>query len=85
MTSKSLGMVGAVNSEGKLLGRFTDGDLRRGLGEEIDIYKSHASDLMSVDPFTVRPDTLAEEIVKTMRDYAQNGPHAINSMFVVDE
>ena len=85
MTSKSLGMVGVVDSDGKLLGMFTDGDLRRGLGEEIDIYKSRASDLMSVNPFTVKPDTLAEEIVRTMRDYAQHGPHAINSMFVVDD
>jgi arabinose-5-phosphate isomerase len=85
MTSKSLGMVGVVDADGKLLGMFTDGDLRRGLGQEIDIYKSRASDLMNVNPFTVKPNTLAEEIVRTMRDYAQHGPHAINSMFVVDD
>ncbi len=85
MTSKSLGMAGVVDNNGKLLGMFTDGDLRRGLGNEIDIYKSKARDLMSVNPYTVQPDTLAEEIVKTMRDYAQHGPHAINSMFVVDQ
>jgi arabinose-5-phosphate isomerase len=84
MTSKSLGMVGVVDKKGKLLGMFTDGDLRRGLNKEIDIYNSKARDLMSVDPYTVQQNTLAEEIVKTMRDYAQNGPHAINSMFVVD-
>lgn len=85
MTSKSLGMVGVVDGDGKLLGMFTDGDIRRGLGQEIDIYKSKASDLMSVDPFTVHRDTLAEEIIQTMREYAQHGPHAINSMFVVDD
>lgn len=85
MTSKSLGMVGVVDGEGKLLGMFTDGDIRRGLGAEIDIYKSKASDLMSADPFTIHPDTLAEEIVTIMREYAQHGPHAINSMFVVDD
>jgi arabinose-5-phosphate isomerase len=85
MTSKSLGMVGVVDAEGKLLGMFTDGDLRRGLGQEIDIYKIRVRDLMSGNPFTVKPDTLAEEIVRTMRDYAQHGPHAINSMFVVDD
>ncbi len=85
MTSKSLGMVGVVDGDGRLLGMFTDGDIRRGLGEEIDIYKSKVSDLMSPEPFTIQPDTLAEEIVTTMRKYAQHGPHAINGMFVVDE
>ena len=85
MTSKSLGMVGVIDGGGKLLGMFTDGDIRRGLGAEIDIYKSKVRDLMSLEPFTVQPDTLAEEIVTTMREYAQNGPHAINGMFVVDD
>jgi arabinose-5-phosphate isomerase len=85
MTSKALGMVGIVDDDGTLLGMFTDGDLRRALGKEIDIYKSQARDLMNPDPFTIGPDTLAEEIVKTMRDYAQHGPHALNSLFVVDQ
>ena len=85
MTSKALGMVGIVDEDRTLLGMFTDGDLRRALGKEIDIYKSRAKDLMNPDPFTIHPDTLAEEIVKTMRDYAQHGPHALNSLFVVDE
>ncbi|MDD9858431.1 MAG: CBS domain-containing protein, partial [Gammaproteobacteria bacterium] len=32
----------------------------------------------------IRPDMLAEEIVTTMRQFAQRGPHAVNSVFVVD-
>ena len=39
---------------------------------------------MTRDPYTVTPDTLAAEIVGTMRDYAQQGPHAINGLFVLD-
>ncbi|MCY3769387.1 MAG: KpsF/GutQ family sugar-phosphate isomerase [Gammaproteobacteria bacterium] len=85
MTSKSLGMVGVVNQNRNLLGMFTDGDLRRALGDKVDIYQSRASDLMNTHPYTIHPDTLAEEIVRTMRDHAQHGPHAINSIFVVDE
>ena len=85
MTSKSLGMAGVVDGDGKLLGMFTDGDIRRSLGQGIDIYNSKASALMSADPFTIHADTLAEEIIQTMREYAQHGPHAINSMFVVDD
>ena len=84
MTSKSLGMAGVVDSDKKLIGMFTDGDLRRALNDEVDIYNSRAIDLMTRDPFTVKPDTLAAEIVTIMRKFAQQGPHAINGVFVVD-
>lgn len=85
MSSKGLGMAGVVDSENKLLGMFTDGDLRRALEREVDVYRSRAVDLMTAQPFTVAPDMLAEEIVKVMRDFAQRGPHAVNGVFVVDE
>ena len=85
MSSKSLGMAGVVDAENRLLGMFTDGDLRRALNDEVDVYKSNAVDLMTAEPFTIAPDTLAEEIVKIMREFAQKGPHAINGVFVVDE
>lgn len=85
MSSKSLGMAGIVDEHQKLLGMFTDGDLRRALNNQVDIYRSKAVDLMTPNPFTIKPDTLAEEIVKIMREFAQHGPHAINCLFVVDE
>lgn len=85
MSSKSLGMAGVVDDAGRLVGMFTDGDLRRTLSKGIDIYSSKAVQVVTKDPFTIQPDTLAAEIVKIMRDYAQQGPHAINGVFVVDE
>ena len=85
MSSKSLGMLGIVNEQRELLGMFTDGDLRRALENEVDIYNSKALDLMTPNPFTINPDMLAEEIVKIMRDFAQRGPHAVNCLFVVDD
>lgn len=85
MSSKSLGMAGVIDEQGKLLGMFTDGDLRRTLNSGVDIYNSRAIDLVNSDPYTIGPDTLAAEIVKIMRDYAQQGPHAINCVFVVDK
>ncbi|NKB77982.1 MAG: KpsF/GutQ family sugar-phosphate isomerase [Gammaproteobacteria bacterium] len=85
MTSKSLGMAGVVDAEGRLLGMFTDGDLRRTLNEKIDIYESRVTELMRSEPFTIPHDMLAEEIVKIMREHAQHGLHALNSLFVVDE
>ena len=85
MSSKSLGMAGVVDEHNKLLGMFTDGDLRRSLNNQVDIYNSNAVELMTPDPFTIAPDTLAAEIVKIMREFAQRGPHAVNCVFVVDD
>jgi arabinose-5-phosphate isomerase len=85
MSTKSLGMAGVVDEQGVLLGMFTDGDLRRALSTGVDIYTARAMDLVNREPFTISPDTLAAEIVKVMRDHAQQGPHALNSVFVVDD
>jgi len=85
MSSKSLGMAGVVDAGGKLIGMFTDGDLRRALSRKVDIYNSRAVELMTPQPFTIRPDMLAEEIVTVMRQFAQRGPHAVNGVFVVDD
>ena len=85
MSAKSLGMAGVVDDDGKLLGMFTDGDLRRSLNDQVDLYNSSAVELMTPEPFTIKPDTLAAEIVKIMREFAQRGPHAINGVFVVDD
>ena len=84
MSAKSLGMAGVVDAERKLLGMFTDGDLRRALSRRVDIYQSRAVEVMTTNPVTIAPDTLAEEIVTKMRQFAQQGPHAINGVFVVD-
>ncbi len=85
MSSKSLGMAGVVDADNRLLGMFTDGDLRRSLNNQVDIYNSSAVELMTPEPFTIKPDTLAQEIVTIMREFAQRGPHALNSVFVVDD
>ncbi len=85
MTSKSLGMTGVINKDKKLIGMFTDGDLRRTLNNQTDVYNVKAKDVMTPDPFTISPDVLAAEIVHMMREHARHGPHAINGVFVVDE
>jgi len=85
MSSKSLGMVGVVDSQRRLIGMFTDGDLRRALASGVNVYESSAMEVVNKNPFTISADTLAAEIVKIMRDYAQQGPHAINGLFVTDK
>jgi len=84
MTSKSLGMTGVLDHSGRLVGIFTDGDLRRALGGTIDSDNTRALEVMTRTPYVVGPDTLAAEVVKTMREHAIHGPHAINSVFITD-
>ena len=84
MTGKSLGMTGVVDENNCLIGIFTDGDLRRTLSQIIDPENTRAVDVMTNNPYTVRPDTLAAEVVKTMREHALHGPHAINAVFITD-
>ena len=84
MTSKQLGMTGVVDADGNLIGIFTDGDLRRALGREANVYRLQVRDVMTAKPFTVGPDVLAAEVVGMMREHAMHGPHAINGVFVAD-
>ena len=78
MTGKGLGMTGVLNADGKLAGIYTDGDLRRTLNKEVDVYNAKISDVMTRNPKTCRADQLAAEIVALMEK------HNINSLMVVD-
>jgi arabinose-5-phosphate isomerase len=48
-----------VNCEGVLTGIITDGDLRRLLEKTLDIKNVKASDVMSRNPKTLKPNLLA--------------------------
>jgi arabinose-5-phosphate isomerase len=78
MTGKSLGMTGVLDAGGKLAGIYTDGDLRRTLNKEVDVYNAKISDVMTRNPKTCRTDQLAAEIVQLMEK------HNINGLMVVD-
>lgn len=84
MTSKSLGMTGVLDNMDRLVGIFTDGDLRRALTGTIDSDNTRALEVMTHTPYVVGPNTLAAEVVKTMREHALHGPHAINAVFITD-
>lgn len=79
MTSKMLGCVGVINKEGKLVGIFTDGDLRRCLGP--DILTQTAQDVMTKNPKTIAPDVLAVEALNTMN----NTGKGITQLFVIQD
>ena len=75
MSSKGLGMTGIINKQNKLLGIYTDGDLRRSLEDKVSL-DIPIEQVMSTDPITIRPDVLAAELVTMMKT------HGINSIFV---
>ena len=66
MCRTSLGMVNVIDDENKLIGVFTDGDLRRKLAERINIYKLDLKDIITINPVTIRKDMLAVEALRIM-------------------
>lgn len=79
MSGKHLGMTGVVDSDNRLIGVFTDGDLRRALNQPVDLNDCPVRDVMTRHPFTVGMDMLAAEVVTLMRT------ESINGIFVVCE
>jgi len=68
ISQKALGMTTVVDSAGKLLGIYTDGDLRRTLDKDLDIRKTHISDVMTKNPRVIQKDKLAVEALKLMEE-----------------
>lgn len=66
MTSKRLGCVGFINSNGEFTGMLTDGDLRRCLSPQI--LQEQAINLMTKNPKTISKDVMASEAMKIMHD-----------------
>jgi arabinose-5-phosphate isomerase len=78
MSRKRLGLTAVVDGEDRVLGIFTDGDLRRTLDRRIDIHGSRMSDVMTRTPRSIGPDELAAEAVLMMEK------HAVNGLLVLD-
>jgi arabinose-5-phosphate isomerase len=78
MTRKGLGMTAVVDGQRRLLGIFTDGDLRRALDREIDLRATSIDSVMSRNPKTVREDAMATAALALMKE------HKISALVVVD-
>jgi len=78
ISQKALGMAGVIDDNGKLLGIFTDGDLRRVLDDRIDIHKTQIQQIMTPNSITAKPEMLAAEVLLLMQK------HKISSLFVTD-
>lgn len=66
MTAKGFGMTTVTNNKGKLLGVFTDGDLRRIIDSKTDISTVNIDSVMTKNPKTVKHDMLAAEALTIM-------------------
>jgi arabinose-5-phosphate isomerase len=78
MSRKGLGMTAVVGDADRLLGLFTDGDLRRTLDKTLDIRAARVAEVMTRNPRTIGPGKLAAEAVQMMDQ------HKINGLLVVD-
>src|SRR6202050_3688873 len=66
VTRKGLGMTAIVDETNRVLGVFTDGDLRRALDRAADLHATRMDEVMTRRAKTVRPATLAAEAVHLM-------------------
>ena len=79
MTRKGLGMTAIVSPEDKVLGVYTDGDLRRTLETGIDVRTAKIVDVMTAGGKTAKADWLAAQAVQLMEK------HKITVLLVVDD
>ncbi|MBU0571481.1 MAG: KpsF/GutQ family sugar-phosphate isomerase [Candidatus Omnitrophica bacterium] len=68
ITKMRSGAASVVDGRGKLLGIFTDGDLRRHLDGGGDIMSCRVGNVMTSGPYTITPDKLAAEAFGILRD-----------------
>ena len=79
MSRKRLGMTAVVDADDRLLGLYTDGDLRRSLDDEhVDLRGTRIEAVMTRAPRTIDADALAVEAAQLMET------HKINALLVVD-
>jgi len=79
MTGKGLGFTAVADAQGRVLGIFTDGDLRRLIEKGGDLRALTAEAVMHRGPRLVRADALAVDAAQVMEQ------HRITGVLVVDE
>ncbi len=79
ITRKGMAMTAVVDPDGRVLGVFTDGDLRRLLETPTDWKSISIGNVMHRNPLHIHPDQLAVEAVEMMEN------HRINQLLVTDD
>jgi len=78
ISKKGVGMTAIVDEGQRVLGIYTDGDLRRTLERKLDFSTTPVRSVMSANPRCIGPDALAAEAVQVMERYN------ISQILVVD-
>ncbi len=79
MSRKGLGMTTVLDDERRVLGVFTDGDLRRVLDRALDLRSTPMHEVMTPRPKVARARMLAAEAVHILEQYR------ITALPVVDD
>ncbi len=79
VTRKGLGMTAIVDGERRLLGIFTDGDLRRAMDHGVDVHTTPVKEVMTRHGKTISQGMLAAEALQIMENAK------INGLMVVDK
>ena len=79
MTRAKSGSVSVVNGRGKLVGIFTDGDLRRRMAEDTHILSQPLASVMTRSPVCIRDEALAVEALKVFNQ------RSIDDLIVVNQ
>jgi arabinose-5-phosphate isomerase len=79
MTNKGLGMTAICDSKKRIVGIFTDGDLRRVLSQSIDIHTASIKDHMTPSCKTASAAMLAAEALELMQS------HKINALLITND
>jgi arabinose-5-phosphate isomerase len=73
MSKKGIGMTAIVDDDDRLLGIFTDGDLRRTLAKHDNIKGVRVGDVMTKNPTTIRAEKLAAEAAQVLEQRSLGG------------
>lgn len=79
MTQKGLGTTAVVDNNDRVIGIFTDGDVRRALDNGVDVHKTRIGDLISRRFRSISKDELAVTALARMEEFK------INALLVTDE
>ena len=78
MSRGRMGITAVLDSNQRVIGIFTDGDLRRTLQKDLNLHATTIASVMTRGPRTIGPDKLAAEAVQIMEQYK------VNQLLVVD-
>ncbi len=78
ISKKGVGMTAIVDASQRVLGIYTDGDLRRTLQKQLDFNSTPVRTVMCATPRCIGPDELAATAVQVMEQ------HNISQILVVD-